>query len=514
MGTNRIDQYGDFQTPLPLATEICTMLKRLGIMPQSIVEPTCGSGSFVLAAASIFSDCNRIVANDINPDHISRLESTLDRQITQPRIDTHTGDFFLLDWTRILKELPQPILILGNPPWVTNSDIGRSDGLNLPKKINVHDHRGIEALTGKGNFDISESILLKALGWFQNRDVSLAMLCKTSVARKVLAFAWRHRITLAHTSLYRISAIRHFGVAVDACFLIIQSSPKFGPSICRVYPELSSQQPSHSIGFKSDSLVANMELYKRSFQFRGRERCKWRSGVKHDCANVMEITQKDGGYINGFGQDVIVDNKFLYPLLKSSDLAANPVRNPRKWLIVPQQSINHDLVDLADRSPVTWAYLASHAELLDRRRSSIYRNRPRFSIFGVGPYTFSPWKVAISGFYKRLEFRVVGPWQDKPVVFDDTVYFLSCQDRDEAEYIASLLNSMRAKEFYESFVFWDSKRPITVDVLKRLDLLLLAQELGTEDRLIEYLARTPERWTPSRNSSICGVRQGLLFGPL
>jgi hypothetical protein len=55
-------------------------------------------------------------------------------------------------------------------------------------------------------------------------------------------------------------------------------------------------------------------------------------------------------------------------------------------------------------------------------------------------------------------------------VFDDTIYFLACQSRQEAELLASLLNSAPAREFYSAFIFWDSKRPITVDVLRRLDL--------------------------------------------
>ena len=35
-------------------------------------------------------------------------------------------------------------------------------------------------------------------------------------------------------------------------------------------------------------------------------------------------------------------------------------------------------------------------KILDNRKSSIYNKRPRFSIFGIGDYSFSKWKVAIS----------------------------------------------------------------------------------------------------------------------
>ncbi len=106
------------------------------------------------------------------------------------------------------------------------------------------------------------------------------------------------------------------------------------------------------------------------------------------------------------------------------------------------------------------------------------KRRPRFSVFGVGDYTFAPYKVAISGFYKRLQFAVVGGHQGKPVVFDDTVNFLACQSKREAELLAGFLNSDPAREFLSAFIFWDSKRPITVDVLRRLDVRRLADHFG------------------------------------
>ena len=121
--------------------------------------------------------------------------------------------------------------------------------------------------------------------------------------------------------------------------------------------------------------------------------------------------------------------------------------------------------------------------MLDSRYSSIYRKRPRFSIFGVGDYSFAPWKVAISGFYKKLVFRVVGPRKGKSTVLDDTCYFIPCQSHGEAELLARFLNSQTAKEFFSALTFWDAKRPITVALLRRLDLLALAGELGAEDEL-------------------------------
>jgi hypothetical protein len=48
MKSDRVVEYGDFQTPLSLARRICALLSQQGMKPKAIVEPTCGIGNFVL----------------------------------------------------------------------------------------------------------------------------------------------------------------------------------------------------------------------------------------------------------------------------------------------------------------------------------------------------------------------------------------------------------------------------------------------------------------------------------
>ena len=98
-------------------------------------------------------------------------------------------------------------------------------------------------------------------------------------------------------------------------------------------------------------------------------------------------------------------------------------------------------------APKTWRYLLRHAERLDRRASVVYRNQPRFSVFGVGPYTFCDWKVMVSGFYKSWRFIPVGPANGRPVLCDDTCYFLPCRSAAEARRRANLLNSEGGANF-------------------------------------------------------------------
>jgi hypothetical protein len=43
-------EFGDFQTPLDLAKDICALLARQGLEPKVVIEPTCGTGAFLVAA--------------------------------------------------------------------------------------------------------------------------------------------------------------------------------------------------------------------------------------------------------------------------------------------------------------------------------------------------------------------------------------------------------------------------------------------------------------------------------
>ena len=58
-------EFGDFQTPNELANKIVIHLKQLGISPTTIIEPTCGIGSFILASLKTYPD-TKIFGFDIN----------------------------------------------------------------------------------------------------------------------------------------------------------------------------------------------------------------------------------------------------------------------------------------------------------------------------------------------------------------------------------------------------------------------------------------------------------------
>ncbi|CAA6828114.1 MAG: SAM-dependent methyltransferase, partial [uncultured Sulfurovum sp.] len=155
---------------------------------------------------------------------------------------------------------------------------------------------------------------------------------------------------------------------------------------------------------------------------------------------------------------------------------------PKKKMLVTQKKVGEATKQIETLSKSTWTYLCDHGEKLDSRKSSIYRNSPRFSIFGVGEYTFKPWKVVISGLYKNTRFSKIGCHEGKPIVVDDTCYMLGFDSEKEADFVLSLLLSDVCQDFISSIVFLDNKRPITVALLSRINLRKIAELLGVEKK--------------------------------
>jgi hypothetical protein len=369
------------------------------------------------------------------------------------------------------------------------------NGSNLPAKQNFLGLRGIEARTGKSNFDISEWMLIRLLNALRGRAALIAMLCKTATARKLLRFGWQNDGRIAEASLRLIDAKKHFGASVDACLLLARTG-EAGPAEAEIFDGLAVKRPSATFGLAGQDLVSDIRTYRRLRHLEGLCPYQWRSGVKHDCASVMELLRnEDGALHNKLGEKVSIEPDYLFPLLKCSDLA-NGRTEPRRFVLVTQRRVGEDTAAIAAKAPRTWSYLSAHRELFAARKSSIYASRIPFALFGIGDYSFAPWKVGVSGLHRAPRFALVGQADGKPVLLDDTCYFLPFESEHEARVVAVILNSQECREFLAALTFTDSKRPITADLLGRLNFRALARDAGCGDE-----------WAASRAHTVRCVRR-------
>lgn len=470
-------EYGDFQTPLKLALRICQWLQTKGVCPDVLVEPTFGQGHFLLAALETFPSIQHVYGIEIHPPYFNETQQKVkELQKNNRQIHLFCDDVFRFSFSEIAKRhAGQFILVLGNPPWVTNSWLGRRDSENVPRKSNYKNVRGIEALTGKGNFDIGESVTSSMLNTFAESKGCFAFLVKNSVVKNIVHAQQQFRLPIAHMERIAMDTQKEFNVSVDASlfFAVFQAKTTLE---CFVSDSLERPEKSR-FGWCGDKFVSDIDKYKKTAFYDGSSPTVWRQGIKHDCSKVMELTFDSGVFYNGFDEPVEIEDDLVFPLLKSSDLKEPIVEKTRKFVLVPQKLIGQETDFIQEVYPKTAAYLNKYKKLFEQRKSSIYRGKPPFSIFGVGDYSFKPYKIAISGLYKQTLFSLLPPQNGKPVMLDDTCYLLGFDSSEEAVCVHFLLNHEKLQALLKSLVFWEGKRVITKEILMRLDYGKLLSEI-------------------------------------
>ena len=65
--THEKTEFGDFQTPVGLARDCCSVPCLRGFQPNSVVEPACGKGSYLVAALERFQSVKMAIGVEINP---------------------------------------------------------------------------------------------------------------------------------------------------------------------------------------------------------------------------------------------------------------------------------------------------------------------------------------------------------------------------------------------------------------------------------------------------------------
>lgn len=467
-------EYGDYQTPMDFAAKVCHYLKDYRhIKPSAIVEPTCGAGSFL--KSSLLFEASEYYGIEINPEYCKICRNS----INDDKVTIIHSDFFAFSSKALIKDKRQ-ILVIGNPPWITNSGLSALGSDNLPIKANFKGLKGIDAITGASNFDICEYMILQLINEYRDTNTVISMLCKTSVARNVFQELKRNYIAFASCDILEFDASKVFGINASACVLVIQLSDKpISSDICNVYDFEYPETVKSQFGYSNGQFYSNLDTDTENFD--GRCCFEWRQGVKHDCSKVMELTLRNGTLQNGQKETVQIEDDLVFPLIKSSMFKAPVIHNFSKFVIVTQKKAREETEHLEQKVPKTWEYLNDNIEQFENRKSSIYHGAPPFSMFGVGDYSYSKYKVGVSGFYKQPLFSVLYSDDDKPVMTDDTSYFI-CFDNYDMAYVAMLLlNSEKVQGFLTSIAFLDAKRPYTKKVLQRIDFDKIVDALTIDE---------------------------------
>ena len=215
------EEYGDWQTNLDLALLTCKILKEKGLSPKVLLEPTCGVGNFIIAALMTFDTIEDVYGIEINKSYVEQLEARIESLQTEGKIKNnvriHLYNSYFFDF--VFKDIKNSLdgrmlMILGNPPWVTNSKLSCLESNNIPAKSNFKKEKGLNAITGKGNFDIAEYICTKLIKYFYQENAVLAMLVKNAVIKNLIYEQKKETMPLNNINQYCFDSKKEFNVSV------------------------------------------------------------------------------------------------------------------------------------------------------------------------------------------------------------------------------------------------------------------------------------------------------------
>lgn len=229
-------------------------------------------------------EANEYYGIEINPKYCEICRNS----INDEKVNIINSDFFTFSSKALIKDKRQ-ILVIGNPPWITNSTLSTLGSDNLPIKTNFKGLKGIDAITGASNFDICEYIILQLIKEYRDTNAIISMLCKTSVARNVFKELKRNYISFASYNILKFDASKVFGISASACLLVFQLSDKpVSSDVCNVYEFEYPETIKSQFGYLNGQFYSDLDTSIESFD--GQCCFEWRQGVKHDCSKVMELT--------------------------------------------------------------------------------------------------------------------------------------------------------------------------------------------------------------------------------
>jgi hypothetical protein len=281
-------EYGDFQTNTDLANNVTLHLTTKSASPEIVIEPTCGKGNFIVSSLKHFDSVKKVFGIEIYKPYVWESKfNIIDYYLNnptknKPEIFIIHNSVFDFDFKTIAKENgTKEILILGNPPWVTNSKLGSLNSSNLPKKTNFKNHNGLDAMTGKGNFDIAEYITLMMIETFQHQKGNIALLVKNTVIKNIVFDQFSKQYRISEIEKYCIDSKKEFNVSVEASLFYckLNSKPSFK---CKEFDFYNNSKAKLTFGWLSNKFVSNIDTYSNTEQIDGKCQFEWRQGIKHD----------------------------------------------------------------------------------------------------------------------------------------------------------------------------------------------------------------------------------------
>ena len=492
---------GQFNIPAGIATS-----SRLDAI-TSILDESVESGS------SVGSFLARV--RDTLPKSVfEESEGGLSRLYT--RIEELHNDGLNGIWARILKNASAPLFIgddfdyiVGNPPWINWESLpedyrSETKPLWFDYGLFPKSEGGMDTILGRGKKDLSMLMTYAAADRHLKPKGVLSFvvtqtLFKTSGASRGFR---RFRIGragphLGVRSVDDLSAIQPFEGATNRTSIMVLSKgieTKY-PTAYVIWTKLSRTSVSPDSGLQealsllkfklaaaipsipstptSSWLTGPPEVLDALQEVAGASDYRAREGVNTGGANAVFWVEKlrtlpggltlcrnvtEGARRKVRQHEGPIESEVLYPLARGRDVsrwkAAASI-----YLLFAQDTATRkgiDLESMQSRYPKAFSWLKLFESQLGQRKSQAVRHfgagHAFYTMFGVGEYTLSDWKVVWPELSNEMSAAVIGPYEGRPVLPDHTLVSVSTSTPREAHYLCAMLNSAPSRLLVKSSI--------------------------------------------------------------
>jgi SAM-dependent methyltransferase len=522
---------GEYYTPRGVAELAVDSLAEENMAGASLLDPGCGSGVFLavcierklaaLAArpptetvdaitGSVFGiDLNPVAVKTSKLSYLLALTPVLGAEtVERVELPVFCADALGLtepeptDETAGIPESGVEYLV-GNPPWITWDRLGEQLKDRLRRRyvdeLALLPHDGAAARLGHSNDDLSIPFVWISLHRHVREGGAASVVMKrdllTGPAGAVLRRLHVGRRSLSLTHVHDFTGLQPFGqqVGVDAAVLTMRadSEPSF-PVETTAWRNSNGRTDFSTRATIAESLqrtettLAPLDPEDRTSAWirgdaergaLGNAAHEIRHGVKDDAEAVFSI---DRDRLDRLEDDLI------YPYIKSRHIVKYGLFGHELRLVPVEKANERNESRLREQYPATYEYLADHREQLAARSSSWLDDGPFYNIFGVGEYTWAPYKVVWCRLGFKPHFAVVSSVEDpdlgeKPVVPGDHYMFIGTDSKREAHALCALLNSAVYQKSLRGIAS-DGKSSLSKAVVSELALPSLS-EIRHGDRL-------------------------------
>ncbi len=379
---------------------------------RSVVDTAAGSGNFLIPLARKYREIQfyGVERNRTIYDAVMPLADEL------PNLSYYRGDILLDSFP-----IPPCDLYLGNPPFVNYTDLPEEYRKIIRPLWTEYMpvRKGFSLLLGESRGDLAALVFYHSVNRYLKEGGRFAVVLPDSLLkgnkatesfrrfpgiRAERAVDIAHREAFAHTS--------------RSCFYLVGT--KGGRT---EYPLAYEKEEGLVFLENREGLLIEEEIGSTA-------------GSDYPVRQGINTLGANGVFF--FDDKPRLEEELLFPLLRSGDVGENRA-DPSRWVLLPYTGEGRLLseVELERGYPRAWAYLGKNKKVLLARKSRFAR-KCWYALFGIGPYTFAPYKVVWRAMgAKRLEAAVITDAIPNQAMHG----YIACETREEADYLCALLNS-------------------------------------------------------------------------